>query len=151
MNRTAAFKILTSLAIAALSISAAVALAKIPLLKTVEWKIYDLEFRQLSNAFHASQEIVMVEIDDFSLARMAENDFGRFPWPRDTYTVLLDYFERARPRVITFDILFLEEDKSQVGDKTGQAADQDLVQATRRLGNIVHAGFTLHFARPSSP
>src|SRR5262245_14402237 len=111
MNRTAVFKILASLAIAALSIFAAVALAKIPLLKTVEWKIYDLEFRQLSNTFHASQEIVMVQIDDFSLARMAENDFGRFPWPRDTYTVLLDYFERARPKVITFDILFLEEDK----------------------------------------
>jgi len=139
MNRTAAFKILASLAIAALSIAAAVALTKIPLLKTLEWKIYDLEFRQLSNAFHASQEIVMVQIDDFSLARMAENDFGRFPWPRDTYTVLLDYFERARPRVITFDILFLEEDKSQVGDKTGRAADQDLVDATRRLGNVVHA------------
>ena len=139
MNRTAAFKILASLAIAALSISAAVALTKIPLLKTVEWKIYDLEFRQLSNTFHASQEIVMVQIDDFSLARMAENDFGRFPWPRDTYTVLLDYFERARPKVITFDILFLEEDKSQVGDKTGTAADQELVEATRRLGNVVHA------------
>ena len=139
MNRTAAFKILASLAIAALSISAAVALSKIPLLKTLEWKVYDLECRQLSNAFQASQEIVLVQIDDFSLARMGENDFGRFPWPRDTYTVLLDYFERARPRVITFDILFLEEDKSQIGDKTGLAADQDLVEATRRLGNVVHA------------
>ncbi len=139
MNRIVASKILASLAIAALSISAAVALTKIPLLRTVEWKIYDLEFRQLSNTFRASQEIVMVQIDDFSLARMAENDFGRFPWPRDTYTVLLDYFERARPKVITFDILFLEEDKSQVGDKTGPAADQELVEATRRLGNVVHA------------
>ena len=54
MNRTVALKILASLAIAALSIPAAVALTKIPLLKTVEWKIYDLEFRQLSNAFRAS-------------------------------------------------------------------------------------------------
>jgi adenylate cyclase len=132
-------KILASLGIAALSICAAVALTKIPLLRTVEWKIYDLEFRQLSNAFHPSQEIVMVQIDDFSLARMAENDFGRFPWPRDTYTVLLDYFERARPKVISFDILFLEEDKSQVGDKTGLAADQELVEATRRLDNVVHS------------
>jgi len=139
VNRVAAFKILACLAIATLAISSAVALTWIPLLKTVEWKIYDLEFRQLSNAFHASQEIVMVQIDDLSLARMAENDFGRFPWPRDTYTVLLDYFERARPRVITFDILFLEEDKSQVGEKTGRVADQELVEATRRLGNVVHA------------
>jgi adenylate cyclase len=139
VNRIATVKIFNCLAIAILAIAVAVALSWTPLLRTLEWKIYDLEFRQLSNTFRASQEIVMVQIDDLSLARMAENDFGRFPWPRDTYTVLLDYFERVRPKVITFDILFLEEDKSQVGEKSGQAADQELIEATGRLGNVVHA------------
>lgn len=139
MNRLATVKILTSLAIATLAIAAAVALSWTPLLQTLEWKIYDLEFRRLSNAFPASQDIAMVQIDDLSLARMAENDFGRFPWPRDTYTVLLDYLERAGPKVIAFDILYLEHDKSQVGEKTGRAADQELVEATKRLGNVVHA------------
>lgn len=139
MNWITTVKILICLAIATLAIAAALALSWTPLLQTLEWKIYDLEIRQFSNAFPASQEILMVQIDDLSLARMAANDFGRFPWPRDTYTVLLDYFQRARPKVITFDILFLEEDKSQVGEKTGRAADQELVEATARLGNVIHA------------
>ncbi len=110
-------------------------LSQIPLLKTMEWKIYDLEFRTLSDPAKANPNIVMVEIDDLSVERMAENDFGRFPWPRDTYATLLQYLERGHPKAITFDIIFLEGDKGQDGPQR----DMEFANATRRLGNVVNS------------
>jgi adenylate cyclase len=70
---------------------------------------------------------------------MSENGFGRFPWPRDTYVVLLDYLARARPRVVVFDVLFLEEDTATGGEVPGPEADRQFVEATRKAGNVIHA------------
>jgi adenylate cyclase len=113
MPSTGLRKPLIGLAIAVASTLAALLLYQIPLLRTMEWKIYDLEFRSLTNASKASPDIVMIKIDDESVERMDQAlDLGRFPWPRDVYKDLLNYLERARPRAITFDILFIERDKS---------------------------------------
>jgi len=129
-------KLAAGLAIAACSAVITFLLCQIPLLKTIEWKVYDLQFRTLSQPSKASPEIVMVKIDDESIERMDRAlDLGRFPWPRDVYKDLLNYFNRAKPRAITFDILFLERDKSA----EGKTRDQDFVDATQQLGNVVHA------------
>jgi adenylate cyclase len=136
MISTSLRKALAGLAIAAVSTALALLLYEIPLLKTMEWKIYDLEFRSLADPSSANPDIVMIKIDDESIEKMDQAlDLGRFPWPRDVYKDLLNYLERGRPRVITFDILFLEQDKSA----EGHARDNDLVEATRRLGNVIHA------------
>src|SRR5690349_9867958 len=128
-------KLLVALAIAAVSLAAAFFLSRLPLSQTMEWKIYDLEFRRLRNqAELADKRIVMVTIDDLSVQKMAEAGFGRFPWLRDTYKVVLDYFARAKPKVVAFDIVFPEADrstvvdKSGVADKTGSAADHEFVE-----------------------
>ncbi len=47
--------------------------------------------------------ILIVEIDNESLAKL-----GNFPWPRRTHAQFLDRVKRAGPRVIAYDILFLE-------------------------------------------
>ncbi len=137
------------LAIAFASTVIALLLYQVPLLKTMEWKIYDLEFRKLTNPANASSGIVMIEVDDESVEIMAKNGFGRFPWPRDTYAALLRYLERGHPKVITFDILFIEEDKNAEGPER----DRELVEATRRLGNVIHSievGDTYKY-QPKSP
>lgn len=143
-------KPLIGLTIAAASTVAAFLLYQLPLLKTMEWKIYDLEFRTLTRASMASPDIVMIKIDDESVERMDKAlELGRFPWPRDVYKDLLNYLERARPRAITFDIIFIEHDKSA----EGLARDQEFVDATRRLGNVIQAievGDTFD-SRPSLP
>ena len=121
-------KLLIGLAIAALSFVVALSVSRVPLFNTMEWKIYDLQFRNFGNhPERANRDIVMVNIDELSVERMAENDLGRFPWPRDTYAVLLDYLGRGGPKAVAFDILFLEEDKSTVGDRSGAEADAELV------------------------
>src|SRR5579863_5846834 len=128
------------IAIAAASFLASFLLSRTAFFTIMEWKIYDLEFRRLANhPERASRDIVLVKIDDLSVERMAENDFGRFPWPRDTYAVLLDYLGRAKPKIVAFDILFIEEDKGKVGDRSGVEADAEFAAATKKSGRVVHS------------
>src|SRR6266850_4296884 len=133
-------------AIAAGSLVLAFVLSERPFAGTLEWKIYDLEVRLLRNRpDQVSRDIVLVKVDDFSIRAMEESGLGRFPWPRDTYRPVLDFFKRAHPKVVTFDIVFLEKtlnkliDNSGVAKVTGEQADQELVEGTRQLGNVVHA------------
>jgi CHASE2 domain-containing sensor protein len=51
----------------------------------------------------ASDEIIVIAIDNDSIARI-----GGFPWPRDVHAGLLDRLEAARPRVILYDVLFVD-------------------------------------------
>src|SRR5437588_3843 len=119
-------KLLIGLSIAVTSFIAALLVSHLGLFITMEWKIYDLEFRNFANQpERANRDIVLVKIDDLSVDRMAENDLGRFPWPRDTYAVLLDYLARAAPKAVAFDVLLLEEDKSTVGGRSGAEADAE--------------------------
>jgi adenylate cyclase len=129
-------KPLIGLAIALMSSVAAILLNLIPLLRTMEWKVYDLQFRVLTDASKVSPDIVLIKIDDESVERMDQAfDLGRFPWGRDTYALLLDYLARSHPRAVAFDILLLESDRSSHGLEW----DAQLVEATRRLGNVIHA------------
>ncbi len=123
------------LSIAFISAAIAFLLSQTSFFKTMEWKVYDLEMRAAADPSQANPSIVMIDIDDWSIEWMAENNYGRFPWPRDAYALLLNYLERGRPRSITFDILFLEDDKGPEGGER----DAELVKATRRLGNVVHS------------
>src|SRR4051794_30232496 len=97
-------KLLVGFAIAVTSFVVALLVSQVGLFTTMEWKLYDLQFRFANQPKRVSPEIVLVKIDDLSIDRMAENDLGRFPWPRDTYAVLLDYFARAAPKAVAFDL-----------------------------------------------
>jgi CHASE2 domain-containing sensor protein len=48
--------------------------------------------------------IVIVDIDEASLAAMS-NEYGRWPWPRDTLGASLDYLQRSGAAGVVFDIL----------------------------------------------
>lgn len=47
--------------------------------------------------------ILLVDIDDASLAEV-----GPWPWPRDRHAALIAALQRARPKAIAYDILFME-------------------------------------------
>jgi len=72
----------------------------------------------------ASPDILLVAIDDDSLARL-----GRWPWPRTVHAALLDRLAGAR--AIGLDIIFSEPDRFD------PAADRVLAAAVRRRGNVV--------------
>ena len=66
--------------------------------------------------------IVIVDIDEASLARMGQ-EFGRWPWPRDTLATVLDHVEKQQPAAIVWDIIFSDADRmSPGGDAAFNAA-----------------------------
>jgi adenylate cyclase len=65
--------------------------------------------------WHAAQlapdaDVVLVDIDEKSLASM-QPEAGRFPWPREVYAELLRGLMPQKPRAVVFDIMFSEPDK----------------------------------------
>jgi adenylate cyclase len=55
-------------------------------------------------------DIVLVDIDERSLAAM-QREAGRFPWPREVYAELLRGLMPQQPRAVVFDLLFSEPDR----------------------------------------
>lgn len=83
-----------------------------------------LDMASWGKAAEPNPDIVIVEIDDRSLARI-----GNWPWQRDAHAELIDQLSRAGPRVIAADILFL--------DPADPNHDQALAQSIRSAGNVV--------------
>ncbi|MDO9101699.1 MAG: CHASE2 domain-containing protein [Candidatus Nitrotoga sp.] len=54
-------------------------------------------------------DIVIVDINEASLAAMAK-DYGRWPWPRQVLGEFLEQVEKQQPTAIVFDILFSDSD-----------------------------------------
>jgi CHASE2 domain-containing sensor protein len=57
------------------------------------------------------KEIVIVDINEASLAAMAE-EYGRYPWPRQVFGEFLENIQAQNPQAVIFDILFSDADIS---------------------------------------
>ena len=76
------------------------------LLAIAELKSLDHRFQQYANPALAGHDIVLVAIDEQSLAA-----FGRWPWSRDLHGFMTHYLRKAGARAIVFDVLFLEREE----------------------------------------
>jgi len=79
------------------------------LIGVMERKTYDLMMRYRYRAPAPDRGIVIIDIDEKSLAAMA-NDYGRWPWPRQVLAELVQGIEEQQPAAIVFDILFSDAD-----------------------------------------
>ena len=70
---------------------------------------FDLMMRYRIFAPKPDHEIIIVDIDEASLAAMAK-EYGRWPWPRQLLGEFLEYLELQQPRAVVFDILFSDPD-----------------------------------------
>ena len=85
---------------------------------------FDLMQRHRLWASAPDPRLLIVDIDERSLAELAP-DFGRWPWPRDTLAAVLGSAEAAGAQAIVFDVLFSDPDRSHPGgDKAFEAAVQ---------------------------
>ncbi|MFC4159713.1 CHASE2 domain-containing protein [Chitinimonas lacunae] len=69
----------------------------------------DLLLRWHAEKRPARDEVVVVDIDQFSLEQM-NPIAGAWPWPRSVHGELIEYLAAQQPRAIVFDILFNERD-----------------------------------------
>ncbi len=54
-------------------------------------------------------DIVIIDIDEKSLAAMAK-EYGRWPWPRQVLGEFVEGIEKQQPKAVVFDILFSDAD-----------------------------------------
>ena len=95
---------------------------------------YDAMVRARLVSAPADPRIVIVDIDEASLARMGK-EFGRWPWPRDTLATALRYLETQQPLAIVWDVLFTDADRISPG---GDAAlDAAVAAGTRSHFSVV--------------
>lgn len=79
------------------------------LLTAQEWLLYDQRQRLVRAHALPPDDIVLVMLDESSLATL-KSDLGRFPWPRWIYGDVLRFLKLGQPRTVVFDILFSERD-----------------------------------------
>jgi CHASE2 domain-containing sensor protein len=72
-------------------------------------KSYDLVVKNRLLKPSADRDIVIVDIDEKSLAAMAK-EYGRWPWPRQVLGEFLEHVAQQQPAAVVFDILFSDPD-----------------------------------------
>lgn len=88
---------------------------------------YDAMVRARVLTVPHDERIVIVDIDESALARMAP-EFGRWPWPRDTLATVLDHIESQQPAAVVWDIVFSDADRLSPG---GDAAMDQSAQRSQ--------------------
>ena len=82
-----------------------------PSLLGAEWWLFDIYSRQLAKSRPVDPRIVLVPVDEVSVRNLADL-YGRPPYPRDVWALVVDELERAGAKVIAFDVLFSEENRA---------------------------------------
>lgn len=79
------------------------------LVSAAETRLFDLLISHRMVTPKPDADIVILDIDEASLAGMAP-EHGRWPWPNRVFGELVDAIEQQKPRAIVFDILFSDRD-----------------------------------------
>ncbi len=91
-------------------LSAVIEMAWLHGLQPFENRLTDLFIRQQAHNLQPDPQIVIVDIDDPSLARM-QDVAGNWPWPRSLHGELVRGIARQHPAAIVFDFMFVERDQ----------------------------------------
>ena len=85
---------------------------RLPLLDNLEAIVYDTRLR-LTMPQTVDPRIVILDIDEKSLAEREQGGEGRWPWSRDRLGLLMDrLFDTYEVAVVGFDVVFAERDES---------------------------------------
>lgn len=76
-------------------------------IKSLEEKTFDIRQRIISKNKHASDEIIIISVDDPSYEYLIET-FGDWPIPRHIYAEIIDYVQSQQPKYVAFDMIFIK-------------------------------------------
>ena len=96
------------------------------MLASLQQRLDDFVLRSIASGLH-SDNVVIVDIDERSL-----QEFGQWPWPRNTLATLVEAIAAGKPRCIALDMLFAETDRIAATNDTLLA--QSLAKAPVILG-----------------
>lgn len=89
-------------------------------------KAFDLMVRNRVLLPKADQDIVIIDVNEASLAAMAK-EYGRWPWSRQVFGEFLENIEQQKPKAVVFDILFSDAD---IANPDSDAYFNDTIAAT---------------------
>ena len=99
---------------------------KLPLVDRLEAIVYDTRLA-LTMPRTVDPRIVVLDIDEKSLAEKEKGGEGRWPWPRDRMALLLDkLFDHYEIAIVGFDVVFAERDESSGLKVLQQLAQKEL-------------------------
>lgn len=78
-------------------------------LQPLENRLSDFFVRQHASTLNPDPDIVILNVDDASLAKM-ESIAGNWPWPRSVFAEIISAIDLQQPKAIVFDKLFVERD-----------------------------------------
>ncbi|HEX2827148.1 MAG TPA: adenylate/guanylate cyclase domain-containing protein [Burkholderiales bacterium] len=98
----------------------------IPIIDAFEAIIYDARLR-LTMPRTVDTRIVILDIDQKSIAERERGGEGRWPWPRDRLALMLDsIFDHYQMAIVGFDVVFAEKDNSSGLRVLEDLAERDL-------------------------
>lgn len=105
-------------------------------------KIQDWQRRLITTASNASDKVMLIEVDQYSLDRMQEEQGIGWPWPRELYGGIVKYAADSGANTVAIDILFNNETPCAV------ASDSQFAELMQSSG-IAYLGAA--FSRKGSP
>lgn len=106
------------------------------LLQTLEWTADDFRTQLIRSDAKADDDIVVLLIDEASLAAM-DPIVGRWPWPRSVWADVLEFMQMGQAQSVAFDILFTERDLD--ADKQQSIHDQAFIDMAESTGIATQA------------
>lgn len=92
-------------------------------------RLSDALLRQAARSAPPDPAIVLIDIDESSLARL-EDAAGAWPWPRAIHAELIEALAEQEPAAIVFDVMFAEPDNFRPD------SDAALIEAVRATPNV---------------
>ncbi|MBW2640633.1 MAG: CHASE2 domain-containing protein [Deltaproteobacteria bacterium] len=106
-------------------------------MQIIDAKTLDARFSIIEPPDKASEDIILVGIDDSSLKYFSDNGIP-WPWPRNFYAHLLDYLTNSGAKSVIFDLLFYQPDIDR-GESDATETDKAFANAIRTNGNVILA------------
>lgn len=110
-----------------------------PFLQRFERNTLDMRFLWLSDPAEASDDVVIVTIDQKTLDFFKEKKNIYYPFPRDFYALALRFLKRAQPRAVGIDMVFSEPDIDRL-ESDGAQTDGFFATAMKELGCVYLVG-----------
>jgi adenylate cyclase len=111
----------------------ALALAVPGFLDGLEGRTWDWRVRLLAHRSEASDQIVLILLDQKSLDWAANENGLSWPWPRELYALVADFCRRGGAKALAFDVLYTE------ASAYGPWDDQRFGSAVAENGRVVAA------------
>lgn len=103
--------------------------------KQAEYFFYDDRMNRTASYFSPSDEIVLVLVDQKSLNYAASERGWTWPWPREAYAEIVDFFSGGGAKSVAFDMLFTEP------SSYGNADDKKFADASKGSGIVIQTVF----------